>query len=82
MLLSEVIMCNIEIIQASINYIESNLYTAINPSELCDKYNISEFHFHQLTYLKTLFHLLIWAANAFSKPSIIAHLLQSETHKL
>lgn len=41
-------MNNFSIIKESIQYIESNLYKTINPTELCKQYDISEFHYYQL----------------------------------
>ncbi|MBI9014166.1 MAG: AraC family transcriptional regulator [Clostridiales bacterium] len=41
-------MDNLEIIKESVNYIESNLYRSFNPTELCNRYDISEFHYYQL----------------------------------
>jgi len=41
-------MNNFSIIKESIQYIESNLYKTFKPLELCQQYDISEFHFYQL----------------------------------
>lgn len=41
-------MNNFQIIKESVKYLESNLYKTFNPSEFCQQYDISEFHYYQL----------------------------------